>query len=426
MNTTDIPAAGEIDMAVAGAVATVTLNRPEKLNAATSAMLDQLPVVLGEVAERRDVRVLVLTGAGDAFCAGADIGSRSTLSGPAGVAELRTRADAVRILAGLPQITVAAVNGACAGMGTALAAACDLRLLASRSRIATGYLRIGVPGDFGGLYHLSRIVGRSRALEWYVRPRKIEPDEASSTGFANAVFDDETFADGVAKWCADLLSLAPLALRAVKANLLDQDRLALEEYLDEETQRHVAVRASADAREGTAAFLTKTRLRRADEGQTPIDRPQELHMDIQGDAPEGVADSPVEWIREHIRRYVETDGAEGADYLGYRALLLTTVGRRSDVRRRTALYYGRDGDDYLLVASRGGDPNDPSWYLNLDANPEVEVQVGGEVFAARARTVEGAERVRLWQRMVETFPRYAEYQERTTRQIPVVVLRRTG
>ena len=73
MNATDSPAAGEIDMAVSGAVATVTLNRPEKLNAATSAMLDQLPGVLGEVAERRDVRVLVLTGAGDAFCAGADM-----------------------------------------------------------------------------------------------------------------------------------------------------------------------------------------------------------------------------------------------------------------------------------------------------------------------------------------------------------------
>jgi deazaflavin-dependent oxidoreductase (nitroreductase family) len=149
-------------------------------------------------------------------------------------------------------------------------------------------------------------------------------------------------------------------------------------------------------------------------------------MDIRGDAPEEIADSPVEWIQEHIRQYVETDGAEGADYLGYRALLLTTVGRRSGVRRRTALYYGRDGDDYLLVASRGGDPNHPSWYLNLDANPEVELQVDGEVFTGLARTVEGAERGPLWQRMVETFPRYAEYQDLTTRRIPVVVVRRTS
>jgi deazaflavin-dependent oxidoreductase (nitroreductase family) len=149
-------------------------------------------------------------------------------------------------------------------------------------------------------------------------------------------------------------------------------------------------------------------------------------MGSQDDIPDGVVDSPRDFVQEHIRRYVETDGAEGAEYLGYRALLLTTVGRRSGARRRTALYYGRDGDDYLLVASRGGDPNHPSWYLNLDANPEVEVQVGGEVFTARARTVEGAARARLWQRMVETFPRYGEYQERTTRRLPVVVLRRTG
>jgi deazaflavin-dependent oxidoreductase (nitroreductase family) len=149
-------------------------------------------------------------------------------------------------------------------------------------------------------------------------------------------------------------------------------------------------------------------------------------MTTQGDGQDGLVDSPVEWIQDHIRRYVETDGAEGADFLGYKALLLTTVGRRSGARRRTALYYGRDGDDYLLVASRGGDANHPSWYLNLDANPEVEVQVGGDVFTAKARTVEGPDRARLWQRMVETFPQYAEYQERTTRLLPVVVLRRTG
>jgi deazaflavin-dependent oxidoreductase (nitroreductase family) len=157
-----------------------------------------------------------------------------------------------------------------------------------------------------------------------------------------------------------------------------------------------------------------------------IDSPQEPPKGIQGDDPIGVADSPVGWIKDHIRQYVGSDGAAGADYLGYRALLLTTVGRRSGVRRRTALYYGRDGDDYLVVASRGGDPNHPSWYLNLDANPEVEVQVDGDVFTARASTVEGAERPRLWQRMVKTFPRYAEYQELTTRRIPVVLLRRIG
>jgi deazaflavin-dependent oxidoreductase (nitroreductase family) len=149
-------------------------------------------------------------------------------------------------------------------------------------------------------------------------------------------------------------------------------------------------------------------------------------VSTQDNAAEGLVDSPVEWIQEHIRTYVETDGAEGADFLGYKALLLTTVGRRSGARRRTALYYGRDGEDYLLVASRGGDANHPSWYLNLDANPEVEVQVGGDVFTAKARTIEGPDRPRLWQRMVETFPQYAEYQERTTRLLPVVVLHRAG
>ena len=105
---------------------------------------------------------------------------------------------------------------------------------------------------------------------------------------------------------------------------------------------------------------------------------------------------------------------------------MTTTGRKSGERLIFPLIYGEAAGGYVVVASKAGADKHPSWYLNLEANPEVEVQVGGEVFTARALTVEGAERTRLWQRMVETFPRYAEYQERTARRLPVVVLRRTG
>ncbi|MDZ5441472.1 nitroreductase family deazaflavin-dependent oxidoreductase [Micromonospora sp. 4G57] len=142
-------------------------------------------------------------------------------------------------------------------------------------------------------------------------------------------------------------------------------------------------------------------------------------------ASEQVLDSPEGWVADHIRRYVETDGAEGHEWRpGVWTLLLTTRGRRSGKLRRTALIYGRDGDAYLVVGSQGGAPEHPAWYLNLLAEPEVQVQVGAEKFTARARTATGEEKPRMWRTMTETWPAYDEYQTKTDREIPVVVLER--
>lgn len=128
---------------------------------------------------------------------------------------------------------------------------------------------------------------------------------------------------------------------------------------------------------------------------------------------------------EHVKRYRETDGAEGHDWRGTTVLILTTTGRRSGEPRSTPLIYGRAGDQYMVVASQGGAPTHPSWYLNLSANPEVEVQVRGERFAARAHTATAQEKPALWEAMVEQWPNYADYQRQTTRDIPVVVLERS-
>jgi deazaflavin-dependent oxidoreductase (nitroreductase family) len=139
---------------------------------------------------------------------------------------------------------------------------------------------------------------------------------------------------------------------------------------------------------------------------------------------ETIEDSPVGWVATHIRRYVETDGADGGTFHGVPSLLLTTRGRRSGTLRRTALMYGRDGDDHLLVASNGGAHRHPAWYLNLSADPTVEIQVGGERFTGRARTATAEERVRLWPVMTKVFPTYARYQKGTDREIPVVIVER--
>lgn len=137
-------------------------------------------------------------------------------------------------------------------------------------------------------------------------------------------------------------------------------------------------------------------------------------------------------VAEHARTYVETGGVEGHLWYGIdgkRAegvptLLLTTIGRKSGQARRTALIYGQDGDDYVIVASQGGAPQHPNWYLNLTSNPDVTLQVKADVFAATARTATAQERARLWPQLAQIWPDYNDYQERTDREIPIVILTR--
>jgi deazaflavin-dependent oxidoreductase (nitroreductase family) len=127
---------------------------------------------------------------------------------------------------------------------------------------------------------------------------------------------------------------------------------------------------------------------------------------------------------EHVARYIETDGREGHDWNGATCLVLGTTGRRSGEPRTNALIYSAAGDEFIVIASKGGSPNHPAWYLNLQANPEVDVQVCGDRFKARARTATGAERAELWRLANVTWPNYDVYATRTDREIPVVVLSR--
>ena len=145
-----------------------------------------------------------------------------------------------------------------------------------------------------------------------------------------------------------------------------------------------------------------------------------------GSEDEAVFDSPSGWVGRHVREYVETNGRKGHRWSGVHTLLLTTRGRKSGKLRRTALIYGRDGDRYLVVASKGGAKSHPSWYLNLREHPEVRVQVGPERFQGLARTATLEEKPRLWRIMTEIWPEYDRYQERTARDIPVVILEPAG
>jgi deazaflavin-dependent oxidoreductase (nitroreductase family) len=129
--------------------------------------------------------------------------------------------------------------------------------------------------------------------------------------------------------------------------------------------------------------------------------------------------------REHVDRYVATDGEEGYTWReGTEILILTTKGRKSGELRSTPLIFGRHGDDYLVVGSKGGAPKAPAWYGNLVADPEVQVQIKGDHFRAHARTATAEEQPDLWKTMTAVWPHYDEYQKRTEREIPVVILTR--
>ena len=139
---------------------------------------------------------------------------------------------------------------------------------------------------------------------------------------------------------------------------------------------------------------------------------------------------PPAWVAEHLRRYRDSGGAEGhlfdatiAGVPGFvPCLLLTTTGRRSGEKRTSPLFYGTAGDAYVLIGSKGGAETHPAWYLNLRANPTAEVQVGREQFTVRARVATGKEREQLWEQIVQWIPLYSDYQKKTKRELPVVVL----
>ena len=140
---------------------------------------------------------------------------------------------------------------------------------------------------------------------------------------------------------------------------------------------------------------------------------------------EQIIDNPTGWVGDHVRQYVESNGETGHHWRGMTTLLLTTRGRKSGKLRRTALIYGQDGNNYMIVASNGGADDHPAWYLNLSDNPEVDIQVGAEKMKAHARTATPEEKPRLWQIMSKIFPTYDSYvvkAGKAGRVIPLVII----
>ena len=133
-------------------------------------------------------------------------------------------------------------------------------------------------------------------------------------------------------------------------------------------------------------------------------------------------DSQWDWVAEQTRTYLASGGTEGHESNGVYTLVLATTGRKTGTARRTCLIYGTAGEDFVVVASKGGADEDPAWFKNLQANPSVGVQVGDRRFTARARVATPTEREPLWHKMAHIFPLYEEYAQKTAREIPIVLL----
>ncbi|WP_374772486.1 nitroreductase family deazaflavin-dependent oxidoreductase [Streptomyces sp. NBC_01310] len=135
---------------------------------------------------------------------------------------------------------------------------------------------------------------------------------------------------------------------------------------------------------------------------------------------------PGSWQLDHVKQYVASNGSEGQYWNGTQTLLLTTVGRVSGKAVRTPLIYGEADGRYLVVASKGGDPEHPLWFRNLTAHPEVRIQVGARILQGTTRTANAEERAAYWPLMVKHWPAYDEYQAKTDREIPIVVIEPIG
>ncbi|HYW04824.1 MAG TPA: enoyl-CoA hydratase [Gammaproteobacteria bacterium] len=241
-------------------VATITLNRPDKLNAMNPALIGAAVDAIQRAASDEDVRVVVLTGAGRGFCVGGDLsaggfGGDLPLQGQ--VARLRGSMRSAQLLHEMPKVTIAAINGACAGAGLSWACACDLRYAARSAKFTTAFLNAGLSGDFGGTWSLPRIVGDARARELYLLADRFDARDAEHYGLVSQALPDEDLMEHVETIARRLAASPPLALARIKANLNDAQHVSFSEALDREAERHVRCANTEDHREAARAFLEK-------------------------------------------------------------------------------------------------------------------------------------------------------------------------
>lgn len=247
-------------------VLTLTMNRPEVRNALSVEMLDALADQLARAEVTKDVRCIVLTGAGKGFCAGGDVKAMNEQDadahpGHAPDAYIHRQRLIQRATAGklfqMPKPTLAVINGAAAGAGLALALACDLRAMSTDAIMMTAFGRVGLPGDFGGTYFMTQLIGAARTRELYFLSDKVTAERATELGLSNWTFSPQTLSEESLAIARRLATGPGVAYRYMKENLNRAMAGEAGECLDLEATHHVHCLFTADHREAAAAFVEK-------------------------------------------------------------------------------------------------------------------------------------------------------------------------
>ena len=250
-------------------VAVLTFNRPDRRNALSSSMYSGIERALAAVRDDEEIRAVMLTGAGGAFCAGGDVkamdesnksgvGPRAEMSRKERVADLQRRQRMVSLaLHEFPKPVIAAIDGAAAGAGMSIALAADLRVASPRALLVTAFANVGASGDFGGSWFLSHLVGGAKAKELYFRSPRLDAEAALEMGLVNEVLDDDDFGQAAVHWCMDVASKAPIALSRMKENINLAAAVDLATALDNEAVNMAFTMSTEDHKEAAAAFVEK-------------------------------------------------------------------------------------------------------------------------------------------------------------------------
>jgi len=255
---------------VDGSVGIITFNRPERRNALSEGVYQGFERALPAMASDTEVRVVMITGAGGAFCAGGDVKgmNEANQSGarrggqPDGledrIAYLRRRQRAVSLaIHEHPKPVIAALPGAAAGAGLSIALAADIRLAAERAILVTAFANVGASGDFGGSWFLTQLVGPAKAKELYFTSPRLSAADSLELGLVNQILPDDGFADAALNWCRALAERAPIAQRLMKENINRALHVDLATALDAEAPNMIRAMGTADHREAAAAFVEK-------------------------------------------------------------------------------------------------------------------------------------------------------------------------
>jgi len=244
-----------------GGVAVLTMNRPDRMNALSRPMLDALLQSLRRLAEDASIGAVVLTGTGRGFCAGGDVKAMAESAGGEVLEErvhgLRARMEVSRLLHEMPKITIAMINGPAAGAGLSMALACDMRIAAESAKLTTAFIKVGFPGDFGGTYFLTKLIGTAKARELYYLADVVDARQAAALGIVNRVVPDADLHKETMALAARIGSGPRIAYLHMKSALNVAESGSLMESFDTEAWGQSRCGETEDHKEAAKAFVEK-------------------------------------------------------------------------------------------------------------------------------------------------------------------------